>query len=391
LIEEFNEKLEEFAKEQSLSKKEKEEIRKIFEKILHESSVLPFEPVGLVASQSIGEPGTQLTLRTKHFAGALEVSISTGIDRAEEIADARKTTKYKTMTIHLKKEILDKQKDKVKFVQEFANSLVYITLKDIAKIEENLMERKILVVPNDFEMERLHVNKEDAFRKIAAKIEESKIFDLKNVGEVIEFTFPEGTSYLKVRKELKSLQNLHLYGIKGIERVTISLEEGDFVIKTTGSNLRKILSLPEVDGERVTTNDIMEIYELFGIEAARYAIAKELNKIYGERVSEDARHVLILADAMCFTGELKGVTRNGIIALKKSPLARATFEQTIHHLIKAAFKREEDFLRGVVENIFALKPVSAGTGRVELQFDEDLHAEELRKRKTEKIEKESET
>ncbi|MFH1752315.1 MAG: DNA-directed RNA polymerase subunit A'', partial [archaeon] len=73
-----------------------------------------------------------------------------------------------------------------------------------------------------------------------------------------------------------------------------------------------------------------------------------------------------LADAMTFSGEIKGIVRTGITGEKSSPFARAAFEQTVKHLLEAAFNGEQELLQGVVENIIAGQPIKVGTGKVKL-------------------------
>ena len=136
-----------------------------------------------------------------------------------------------------------------------------------------------------------------------------------------------------------------VHGVKGIEKTLLVKEKDEWVIKTSGSNLKAVLKLEEIDHERVFTNDIIETSKILGIEAGRS---------------------LIVSDLMTFSGEVKGIVRTGITKGKASPFARAAFEETTKHLLEAAFKGERENLTGVVENIIVGQPIKVGTGIVEL-------------------------
>ena len=139
------------------------------------------------------------------------------------------------------------------------------------------------------------------------------------------------------------------------------------MIKTRGTNLKAMVKLPEVDGGRTTTNDIKEISAVLGIESGRMAIVNELEGVLKENgISVDVRHVMLLADLMTWDGEIRGIVRTGITRGKSSPFARASFEETVKHLLEASFSGEIENLEGVVENIIVGQPIKVGTGRVSL-------------------------
>ncbi|MFA4856132.1 MAG: intein-containing DNA-directed RNA polymerase subunit A'', partial [archaeon] len=183
----------------------------------------------------------------------------------------------------------------------------------------------------------------------------------------IEFVFPVREPLLRIRKNFLKLLNSRIHGVRGIDKVLVVEEAGEFVIKTSGSNLKVVLKLPEANTAKTITNDIMEVSEVLGIEAGRTMIFNELRKTLDDNsILVDLRHLMLLADLMTFSGGIKGIVRTGITREKKSPFARAAFEETVKHLLDAAFKGEKDDLQGVVENIIVGQPVRVGTGRVEL-------------------------
>ena len=173
-----------------------------------------------------------------------------------------------------------------------------------------------------------------------------------------------------------------IVGILGISDAIVSDEFGESVIKTQGSNLKDISNLEFVDVYRTYTNDISEIYKVFGIEAARELLVREIAEVYKKSViGVDLRHLLLLVDAMCYDGEVLGVVRTGIVSTKKSPFARAAFEQTEKVLFNSALYGEEEEFEGVVENVMAGLPINIGVGKVDLEIDFDKIPKEDNKEK----------
>ncbi len=320
------------------------------------------EAVGIIAAQSLGEPGTQLTLRTKHFAGAREVSVGSGIHRVEEIVDGRSKAKYPTMTIYAKPELAnDREKLSI-----FAKSLVNVKMDDIIKITEDFTNKTITINLKADELKERNVDGKEVIEKITSNLKAKT----KVKGSEIEVDFKK-YGLLKIRRIVNKIKNTRFQGVKGIEKIIIVREGEEFVIKTKGSNLKAILKVEGVDEQRTTTNDIKEISKVLGIEACRQTIVNELydTLVVKNDIKVDTRHFTVLADIMTFDGELRGVVRTGITGEKASPFARAAFEQTIKHLLEASFRGEKDFLQGVVENIIVGQPIKIGTGTVELVID----------------------
>ena len=128
-----------------------------------------------------------------------------------------------------------------------------------------------------------------------------------------------------------------------------------------------MLQLPEADAYKTTTNNIFEIEQVLGIEAARQAIINEVFKVIeSQGLNVDVRHIMLVADTMCISGSVKGITRYGVVSEKASVLARASFETPIKHIINAALVGEVDELNSVVENVMINQPVPVGTGLPDL-------------------------
>jgi DNA-directed RNA polymerase, subunit A" (EC 2.7.7.6) len=161
--------------------------------------------------------------------------------------------------------------------------------------------------------------------------------------------------------------DLRLKGIKGIKRVLVQKEGDEYVLHTDGSNLSAVLQVKGVDPHKVYTNNISEIAEVLGIEAARSAIIKEAFQVLDQQgLDVDMRHVILIADLMTCTGKIRQIGRHGVSGEKSSVLARAAFEVTVKHLLDAASHGEEDALEGVTENVIVGQSIPLGTGVVEL-------------------------
>ena len=156
--------------------------------------------------------------------------------------------------------------------------------------------------------------------------------------------------------------------MKGITQV-LPVKRGDeYIIITAGSNLKEILPMDEVDPNRTRSNDIFEIASILGIEAARQAVIDEVLKVIDSQgLNVDIRHIMLVADTMCLTARVRGITRYGVVSEKASVLARASFETPIRHIINAALIGEEDNLTSVVENVMLNQPVPVGTGMPSLR------------------------
>ena len=338
-----------------------DKVRMLYEQVrdnYRKLKVEPGEAVGIIAAQSLGEPGTQLTLRTKHYAGAAEVSVGSGIQRVEEIVDGRSKAKYPTMTIYLDESI----KNDPKKIDTLSKSLIDIRIENVVKVNEELAKNKVSVELLEDEIKEKLIDAE----LLVGKFEKTLKVRPKRTKNVLEFTF-KNEPLLKIRRTFLKLTNTRIQGVRGIEKTLVTQDAGEYVIKTSGSNLKAILKMPEVDSKRTTTNDIKEISKILGIEAGRIAIANELHKTLAENgIAVDMRHILLLADLMTFSGEIQGIVRTGITTEKASPFARAAFEETVKHLLDASFKGEREELQGVVENIIVGQPIKVGTGIVNL-------------------------
>lgn len=315
------------------------------------------EAVGLVSAESIGEPGTQMTLRTFHFAGVSEMNVTVGLPRLIEIFDARKAIKTPLMEIFFSPPY--NQADKIK---EMALEIRETKINDVVKeFVTDVLEQKIVMKLNPKRLEELRLKPADVSNLIRGKI---KNISLKTETDFIEVLIKDGDEDInQVYKVKEKIRAICIKGVKGITQVLPVKRGNEYIILTAGSNLRGILKIKEVDAARTTTNDIHEIRVVLGIEAARQAIIDEVYKVLdAQGLDIDVRHVMLVADTMCVSGKVRGITRYGVVREKTSVLARASFETPIKHLINAALVGETDSLHSVVENVMINQPVPLGTG-----------------------------
>ncbi len=185
---------------------------------------------------------------------------------------------------------------------------------------------------------------------------------------------PKKTTDLK--KLLNKVSAQLVKGVKGVGRVLVTEEAGEWVIRTDGSNLPKVLDIQGLDPKRTTTNHVHEIAQTLGVEAARNALIKEAMGVLEEQgLDVDIRHVMLVADIMTVTGDVRQIGRHGISGEKSSVLARAAFEITVPNIVEAAIKGESDPLRGVTENVIVGQSIPIGTGLVDLYMS-SAHREE---------------
>jgi len=318
------------------------------------------EAVGIVAAQSIGEPGTQMTMRTFHYAGVAE-QVPTGLPRLIELVDARKEPKKPIMDIFLKKEYATTYEK----AKEVAKEVERTTLDKVAYVDEDFENKKILISLEQAEMDAEGVTVEDAKKRVKA-IAGSHV---DSEGNVISVRCPN-SSLRNIRRLTTKLRALHIKGVEKIKRtIVVKAKDGTFFIRTSGSNLASLLKNPKVESEKLYTNDVQEIARVLGIEAARNSLMNEIKQVLEmQNLTVDKRHCMLLADAMTMDGEIKSIGRHGLSGEKAGVLARAAFEETIKHLINAAVKGEDDKLIGVTENIIVGQTVPIGTGLVKLKM-----------------------
>ncbi|AFK18073.1 DNA-directed RNA polymerase subunit A'' [Haloferax mediterranei ATCC 33500] len=339
-----------------------------------DTRVDPLDPVGTVSAQSIGEPGTQMTMNTFHYAGVAEIDVTQGLPRLIELVDARKTPDTPMMTVYLDDEYAE-NRDLAHQVVWNIESTKILALGDIST---NVADMVVQVNLNDETLlERWPTYDDEGVvaSEIADTIEDALGVKTRREGTLIEFG-PESPSYRRLLQLVEELRDIVFKGIEEVSRVVIRKEqneetdEEEFVLYTEGSAFGDVLSIEGVDASRTTSNNIHEVHKQLGIEAAREAIIDETMNTLKEQGLDDVniRHLMLVADIMTNDGTIESIGRHGISGSKDSVLARAAFEVTVNHLLDAAIHGEEDDLDGVIENVIVGKPIAIGTGDVDLRM-----------------------
>jgi DNA-directed RNA polymerase subunit A" len=356
---------------------EEEQIEYLLNKIYinyNNAIVETSEPVGTVAAQSIGEPGTQMTLRTFHYAGVEEFSVTQGLPRLIEIVDARRFPSTPQMTVFLEEGYRESEETAI-------------------KVHNRIEQIRIAQITHDVDLDFVNWN---IILNVIPEICENKGIEIDEIPEILKRYKKKGT----IRREgnsiiidpgiedLQSLQKMRekilkkvVKGIRGIKRGLLTPVEDntEWVIKTEGTNLQGVIQIEGVDNTRSVSNHIHEVEKLYGIEAARNMIIKESQKVLEQQgLDVDLRHLLILSDLMCNSGTIQSIGRHGISGSKSSVFARAAFEVTVNQLLDAGLYGEEERLLGIPENVIIGQVIPIGTGRTHVMFDLDRNLEIIR-------------
>eukprot|EP01026_Neomeris_dumetosa_P068733 TRINITY_DN6744_c0_g2_i4.p1 TRINITY_DN6744_c0_g2~~TRINITY_DN6744_c0_g2_i4.p1 ORF type:complete len:592 (-),score=103.62 TRINITY_DN6744_c0_g2_i4:216-1991(-) len=362
-----SEELEKLSGNEGLTEQELDRFMQFCIDKYQEKKVDPSSCCGAFGAQSIGEPGTQMTLKTFHFAGVASMQVTLGVPRIKEIINAAKniSTPVMNVTLEINNELAAKiirsrmQKtllsDVCKHIKTvFKNGQVYVSVRlDMQSISNLQIDvnavtvRKAILLHKRLKLKEEHVT--------ASGIDKLMILPPNWEGRIM-FT---------LRNIMEELPKVIVSGVKTVERAVYQLDEKtkQYKLLIEGSDLQAVMGFPGVVGALTETNHIWEIEKFLGIEAARKSIINEINKVMGAYgMVIDYRHTMLLADCMAQRGEVLGITRFGIAKMKNSVLMLASFEKTSDHLFDAAIHGRVDDLNGVSECIIMGTPMHCGTG-----------------------------
>jgi DNA-directed RNA polymerase II subunit RPB1 len=386
-----------------------------------QSQVHAGEMVGALAAQSIGEPTTQLTLNTFHSAGTAKANATSGVPRIEELLSASSNPKRPSNTVYLLPEVMESQDAAVAKMKEIQKTTLRDVVKSIRIFYDPYPLAESTVIDEDREMLqryeefacgedgtnsspwilRLEMDEmQMAARNIldmveiqakmsanpALKVVECRYSDPAAKNLVMRMMFDPAVikNPIQLRFLEEKILDTPLTGVSGIGRVFLRSVKNElvpdsrvggfrpleqYVLDVEGTNLYDLMVFPGVDGTRTTSNDIHEINEVFGIEAARLAMYEEINEVFSaEKVNY--HHLAVLVDTMTFSGRIVPVNRFGMSKNETGVLAKSSFEETSKIMFNAAMWAEKDSMKGVSANImFGQKP-PCGTGFVDILVDE---------------------
>ena len=368
--------------------------------------VEPGHAVGAVGAQSIGEPGTQMTLKTFHFAGVAGMSITQGVPRIKEIINASKVISTPVIECPL-----ENDGKSIGAAQVVKASIEKTFLCDILRFVEDMWSAKNAAICLAIDMDalndlRLGITVRGIAQAIVAnkklKVAGSDVTVTENCifvqvhhagdgkvgrGSKAKISIDEGGSdlLLRVNHLKRALPALQISGYTDAVRAVVMNSGDDSNPKCTvhveGYGLRACMNTVGVEGRKVTTNSIMEMREVLGIEAARSTIALEIQKVMSS-MNIDPRHMELLADVMTYKGEVLGITRFGLSKMRDSVLQLASFEKTPDHLFDAAAGMKTDKIEGVSECIIMGQTMSVGTGAVQMVMDLKLTTDQVMEKPT---------
>ncbi|KAJ3199383.1 DNA-directed RNA polymerase III subunit RPC1, partial [Dinochytrium kinnereticum] len=357
------------------------------------AKIEPGTAVGAIGAQSIGEPGTQMTLKTFHFAGVASMNVTLGVPRIKEIINASK----KIATPIIKAQLVDKTDLDERAARVVKGRIEKTTLEDIMDYIEEIVSpeecalRMKIDVRSIFKLQ-LEINLETIVISIL-KARKLKITDSVKIFKVICFNLippqqiqiqrpdsikvrvvdPKGdkaTSFNMMQHLKRELPKIPVKGIPTVNRAVISKIDpkgSKLQLLVEGSGLLSVMGTEGIDGKKTKSNSILENFATLGIESARNTIIDEIVfTMESHGMTIDRRHVMLLADLMTFKGEVLGITRFGIAKMKDSVLMLASFEKTTDHLFEASFHSKKDRINGVSECIIMGIPMGIGTGIFQL-------------------------
>jgi len=359
------------------------------------SIVQPGEAVGAVGAQSLSEPGTQMTLKTFHFAGVASMNVTLGVPRLKEIINASKLISTPIIEARLiqnhsvvSARIVKGQIEKttlggvVRYIKEVHCSQgSYISIRLDTNVIKNLhlnvnaqtVRTAILnsVLSADIRSPVLRLLKERHVYTVGSNNDRLRIVppDLKDTNKGLK---AEKKTTFTMQALRTVIPHVIVQGYSSVNRAVINEEldnqgKKSYYLLVEGYGLREVMGCNGIDGLNTKSNHIMDMQDVLGIEAARSIIASEISfimKSYG--ITVDRRHLMLLSDVMTFKGEVLGITRFGVAKMRESVLMLASFEKTTDHLFDAAVHSREDSIIGVSECIIMGVPIPIGTGLFKL-------------------------
>nr|CAD7197843.1 unnamed protein product [Timema douglasi] len=333
------------------------------------AKIEPGTAVGALGAQSIGEPGTQMTLKTFHFAGVASMNITQGVPRIKEIINASKQISTPIITAYLENDT------DAEFARRVKGRIEKTTLGEVcAYIEENyLPDDSFLLLKLDIERIRLlklEVDAESIRYSICTSRLKIKPDLVRVVGDSI-ITVKPNKAHASINYALQALKEtvpkVVIKGLSSVNRAVIHNDDSGgqtkYKLFVEGDNLRDVMATPGVKGTKTTSNNTYEVFTTLGIEAARATIMTEIKLVMENHgMSIDRRHPMLVADLMTSRGEVLGITRHGLSKMKESVLNLASFEKTADHLFDAAYFGQKDAITGVSESIIMGIPMAIGTG-----------------------------
>lgn len=361
------------------------------------SRIQPGESVGIVTAQSIGERQTQMTLDTFHSAGAALKTVITGVPRFSELLSATPNPKTvacyifpdqpansvselrSSIGVHLKYTLFSDIMESFEITTESPEPQWYFAYEQICGTNHRKYDCRVTITLKVKEM-FLH---KLSLRRISTIISDlyedlECVYSPEFLGQLDVYFDNVNVEEYDVEKYVNTviipkLSELKVSGIENVRDVFYDKKDNEWIIETQGSNLVKILNMSGVSKIRTMSNDMWEIYNVLGIEAAREFLVEEFTAtISSDGTYVNKCHVELLVDAMTFGGYIMSVSRYGQRKMKCSPLTKASFEQSLDNFLKAAVTGEKEMINSVSSSVMTGKLPTCGTGTFELFVNQKL-------------------
>ena len=380
----------------------------------------PGEAVGAIGAQSLSEPGTQMTLKTFHFAGVASMNVTLGVPRLKEIINGSKVISTpiiearlcdsdniisaRLVKAQIEKTTLGEVTKSIEAIIGRHSCYVKIVLDELVINNFNLnvnayTVRQALLSPSGGHSSQLLRNLDEQYIQISSesnyelqvfppdlKPKKSERDAIKDANMFDEDGFDVGRDggieddgleqtlrrYFHLHSLKKDLPHVIVKGVPSISRAIINEEERrdgkkEYYLLLEGYGLAEVMGASGVRGVATKSNHIIDMQRVLGIEAARACIADEIKYIMSQYgIVVDVRHLMLLSDVMTFRGEVLGITRFGVAKMRESVLMLASFEKTTDHLFDAAVHSRVDDIVGVSECIIMGAPIPLGTGLFKL-------------------------
>uniref|UniRef100_A0A673CFL5 DNA-directed RNA polymerase subunit n=1 Tax=Sphaeramia orbicularis TaxID=375764 RepID=A0A673CFL5_9TELE len=329
----------------------------------------PGEAVGLLAAQSIGEPSTQMTLNTFHFAGRGEMNVTLGIPRLREIlmvASSNIKTPMMSVPVRNTKKALKRAKTLRKKLTRvcLAEVLQKVDIVETLRIENHLKMRTFKVSFHFLPPERYCDDKLLSPHQILHYMET----------KCVHLVLPVSKVHFDLTSVLATLaKNAVIMETRGLTRCLLSENttktgEKEMIFNTEGINMHEMFKHSDIlDTNRLYCNEVHAMAKTYGIEVALKVIEKEIKDVFAVYgIEVDPRHLSLVADYMCFEGVYKPLNRHAIQS-NSSPLQQMTFETSYKFLKQATMLGSHDQLASPSACLVVGKVVKGGTGLFELR------------------------
>ena len=366
------------------------------------AKVQPGHAVGAVGAQSIGEPGTQMTLKTFHFAGVAGMSITQGVPRIKEIINASKSISTPVITCILNnnrsemaariaKAKVEKTylRDIMSYIEEVQRPAGgYIQFRiDLDLIQRLGLEVKITDVKKAILKHRglkLPTESVGLRDQSSIRVYTTNEVDIKSRSRATKRESEE--DFIRTQNLIRILPTVVVKGYPDASRAIIQKDDKpndqgyeEICLLVEGYGLKDCMTTEGIDGRRTRTNSVKEVQAVLGIEAARKTIIDEIGSVMGS-MDIDPRHMQLLADVMTYKGDVLGITRFGLAKMGKSVFHQASFEKTPDHLFDAAFHNARDRIEGVSECIIMGQTIGVGTGAMNVVRELNLEKKDFKKK-----------